>query len=130
MKVYEIYCNDDKEYFFVTHESGQAFSVDSNHIDGSSKKVYISATSKFYEALKKVDELLSDRAEKYKEGAGPLHSIGFEIDVNGVISTRSRLTTTAQRVNRISVELFNSLMVIKGNFRICKKVCKEVLLCS
>lgn len=25
MKVYEIYCNDDKEYFFVTHESGQAF---------------------------------------------------------------------------------------------------------
>lgn len=100
MKVYEIYCNDDKEYFFVTHESGQAFSVDSKHIDGSSKKVYIAATSKFYESLKKVDELLSDRAEKYKEGAGPLHSIGFEIDVNGVISTRSRLTTTVQRVNR------------------------------
>lgn len=125
MKVYEIYCNDDKEYFFVMHESGQAFSVDSKHIDGSSKKVYIAATSKFYEALKKVDELLSDRAEKYKEGAGPLHSIVFEIDVNGVISTRSRLTTTVPGVNRISMELFNSLMVIKGNLEYAKRCAKK-----
>lgn len=48
MKVHEIYCNDDKEYFFVTHESGQAFSVDYKYIDGYSKKVYISVTSKFF----------------------------------------------------------------------------------
>lgn len=60
MKVYEIYCNDDKEYFFVTHESGQAFSVDSKHIDGSSKKVYISATSKFYAKCLHVDEFSGD----------------------------------------------------------------------
>lgn len=45
--------------------------------------------------------------------------------MNGVISTRSRLTTTVQRVNRISIELFNSLMVIKGNLEYAKRCAKK-----
>lgn len=125
MKVYEIYCNDDKEYFFVTHESGQAFSVDSKHIDGKSKKVYIAATSKFYEALKKVDELLSDRAEKYKNIRGPVNSVGFEIDEKGVLSSRMTNTVQKQPIHREHVGLFNSLMVIKGNSKYAEKCAKQ-----
>lgn len=45
--------------------------------------------------------------------------------MNGVISTRSRLTTTVPGVNRISMELFNSLMVIKGNLEYAKRCAKK-----